>query len=962
MPSFKTPTSEQVQAALPLISSPQHELYFFSRLNNPLWIKPLKAAGAFSSPPKPEKQTDGKLLYFNWPQSKYLARMAKLAPEDVVEILETIDTDNLAVVTDIVGAANSMPPATAARLVPRITKALRDSSFSLVYFRHAIDLCVRLAKGEQVAKALELAKVLFAPHFDEARGRPRGRDSHWYKEGLQEIAPELATAAGPKFLTMLCSWATAAVEAREHFDKSTGVDYSYIWRPAIEDHSQNRDNDFAGAVIEALRDAFEAAIRAGAIPMEDAVALLKRQKYKVFKRLVLHLLVEFGDRAPERVHQLLMDVDLFADAQVRHEYVQLLKSRWTMLTTEEQNTWMSWIDTGPEAIYSGYHDKPKDPDRTNLQKRYWQFERLHPIRDHLNGHWQAFYKEMLALHGEPEMADLPFRMGPMEHIQDESPYTAEQLAAVPFVDAVRMVATWKPDPQDGFRSRRSVEGLSSTFARFVASNVENSARNAEMLIGAPAVYVRRLIQAVDDAIKAGSTIPLGPVLSLAEWVLTRPAAEVTSPNDDSPMVDNNWQWCRDAMASLIEHVGQAKGGDGRPRYGEDMRGAIWSVVSKLADGPAVTYLSDADDEVHPSLKDWSSRMLNSTRGKAVEAVFDYADWVASLLVPGPRSDAGLEGGFDQMPEVRECLEHQLEREDEDFAGRAAFGAKVGLMYWLDRAWLKTHADDIFDLSAVDADASTSLGWAAWNTFLAYHRPHIEYYRLLKKQYDIAVQHAEALEAERSGEETPFANMAEHLVVLFARGDFGATLEDALKVDDAILARLVTKTREPVRTHALEFVGRSLSDDGALVDAVVQRFMQLWDFYWSEVGQADAADDPTSVTFGRWFSCGKFPTDWSLDRLWAFVQVVPRPEPDSSIAERLAAICNENPQLAAQILKKLVDGDVEGWRVSGWNNEAKAILRCAMAAGGQASQIARATIEVLGRRGFVEFGLLLPRPA
>ena len=53
MPSFKKPTRQQIDTVVQRMRSPEFAGYFFSRLENPLWVVHLKAQGLFGSPPPP---------------------------------------------------------------------------------------------------------------------------------------------------------------------------------------------------------------------------------------------------------------------------------------------------------------------------------------------------------------------------------------------------------------------------------------------------------------------------------------------------------------------------------------------------------------------------------------------------------------------------------------------------------------------------------------------------------------------------------------------------------------------------------------------------------------------------------------------------------------------------------------------------------------------------------------------
>ena len=62
--------------------------YFFLRLNEPAWLQPLKDEGLFRHPLEPERDTEkGTVAFPQWPQSRYLARMAAAGMPDVQQIV-----------------------------------------------------------------------------------------------------------------------------------------------------------------------------------------------------------------------------------------------------------------------------------------------------------------------------------------------------------------------------------------------------------------------------------------------------------------------------------------------------------------------------------------------------------------------------------------------------------------------------------------------------------------------------------------------------------------------------------------------------------------------------------------------------------------------------------------------------------------------------------------------------------
>ena len=58
MKSWKKPTNEMVDKALDSVKKVTARKYFFSRLENPLWLKPLAERNCFKSPPKSRQRFD----------------------------------------------------------------------------------------------------------------------------------------------------------------------------------------------------------------------------------------------------------------------------------------------------------------------------------------------------------------------------------------------------------------------------------------------------------------------------------------------------------------------------------------------------------------------------------------------------------------------------------------------------------------------------------------------------------------------------------------------------------------------------------------------------------------------------------------------------------------------------------------------------------------------------------------
>jgi len=198
---------EVVKKALEQIQkrAANHE-YFFAKLASPDWIRPLEAAGLFASPPPAIRGGDTISFPF-WPESRYLARMAALAPELVLEVVEKIPvTDNVRVHEEFAQAASRMPGPLAARWAKREARWIEQQEH--LYFllpEYLGELIGHLAATGEAEAALTLARALLRIRRGSEGKASRARLDSWnYGQILEKYASALLTAAGKPALDMLC--------------------------------------------------------------------------------------------------------------------------------------------------------------------------------------------------------------------------------------------------------------------------------------------------------------------------------------------------------------------------------------------------------------------------------------------------------------------------------------------------------------------------------------------------------------------------------------------------------------------------------------------------------------------------------------------------------------------------------------------------------------------------------------
>lgn len=950
-------TDTVLNSLRPLLDDADLRREFFQLLKSPAWLEPLDRAGFFEHPQAPER-VEGGVRYPVWLASQYLARMATHAPQEVAVIFSRLKIENPSVLIDILNAANKMPADVAASLVPTICEAIEAGALWL-HFSNATNFCVQLATESQTDAAMTLAKTLFAPQFGQGEEEPSRRDKHWYMEGLKKVVPVLTAKAPNRFIGDLCDWLTALITAKKHTDPDSGSDYSDVWRPAIEEHEQNRTYDFAGEMVGFVRQAFEQAISDGHLTLDVGLAIVdavgKESGFSIFERLRVHLINCFAEQAPDSARLVMMDRDKFDESDVKHEYAMLMGQRFPMLSQEDRDAWFGWIDAGPDmssfdASSKSYAGRePNDDDRQN-RIHYWQFNRLHWIRDHLDGGRLDFYKKMFAEHGEPLLADLnSYHSSGWGY---ESPFTLEELSNLSFDEALDKVNTWRPESARGFSRGPEIEGAAETFGQYVSGKAAEFSAHAEMLEGCQPIYVRTFLGKMTEAVQVGE-IDVSAVLRLCRWVVEQPLG--SDADEDAAarkMVDKGWRWAREEICRFVETMCKAVSEEG-PRYAiSDYRETIGGLLEHLTRDPAESNIADEAERQNPRTYDFLTSAINSPRGKGVDALVAYARWVAEHV---QREEAGrkiVPNGFGDMPEVKAMLEWQIAAENASCEASAVIGAYISLFYRIDPSWVTENASKIFDLAAIEREPTRAFGWAAWNTFLVWGQAHVDFYRMLRSQYVYAVEHLSEAVLPPNARETPLHHLGEQLVILYGRGNLVAN------DDEQLLFQFLRAASSDVRSQTIAFVGQSLGNDERVPDAVMERFQKLWDWYWPEWGQKDVQARPQSGLFGSWFTCKQFPVEWRLERLEAFLTSLPMPESAEQIVEHLADIADTHVETATRILDLMVRADKEDWRAYAWHDPAKKILESALRGNEVERGMASQLIDYLGRRGYVEFGELL----
>lgn len=964
MKSWKTPTPEEVSRAVALLGRAANYRHFFENLENPLWIQPLQEKEFFKTPPAPEYEDsrDGRIITFpRWPESRYLARMARHAPDLVTNMLLGIShTDNIEVREDIVRAALAMPADLAARFVNAAKQWITGPFFGDFLAMRLGELASHLANGGKTDAALRLTRELLQvqprkpqnsrgerPSPYDFPSEPVARFGTWqYEQILDRVVPPLVDGAGFDAIAMLCDHLEEAVRIKErHKEGRQRVDFSDIWRPAIEDHEQNRGNTVMDALISSLRDSVERLCSTRPESTGALVELLEKREWPVFRRIGMYILGRFVDKAPKLVEQHVADEALFDDYRVLHEYYHLCRLGFAYLSSEAKEKVLGWIRRGleRETVEELIRSRGKEPTDHLVDKVIdkWRLDRLTPMKGRLTGEWAEYYGRLVDEMGEPEHPD--FSSWHETKGGHDTPLTSLEIRSMPIASILAFMRTWEPSES---LWGPSAQGLGRVFEAVVALHPRGFAALAKEFIEMEPTYVRSLLSGLESAVRSGLKFDWRQVLALCEWVTQQPI-NVSGKQPRSLVRDPDWGWTRGQIADLFSEGFNS----GRNTIPFEERSRVWRILEPLTNDPYPTFegsQSPGDDARRdPAMDSW-----NTTRGKAMRSVIQYAVWVRERTDEGSASQPRKDHGLNMMPEVRSILEAHLDVNlDPNPPTRSVYGQWLPALVWLDKDWVASNLDSIFP----PQECHSSLWKATWDGYVTLCRANRSVFELLRNQYRRAID-AIARNADASLTPDPDYALAEHLMTVYWAGG------ESMESEDSLIREFFEKAPSRLQEHALSTIGSYLTHSSVqLSPDIAKRLTDLWEWRRDICQCSETPKDFTRevAQFGLWFVSGKLDERWALEQLLFAIGFSDNVDSEHDVVERLASLAHQFPLAVADCLDAMVAKVSKLWRVYAWHEPAFAALRAVIESGHpEGAERARKVANRFGELGFRDFKILV----
>lgn len=898
-------------------NSPVTYNYFFEKLDNPNWLTPLKENGFFKTPPPPMEHPDGGTSYPFWPQGLYLKKMAAI-PEKQSEVLEIcldVETENTRARSDLLEIALLLP----AEMSVQIVEGIEEIDYFLSPEKYG-KLIKYFAGNGKISEAVTLANRVLAIQPDprpapEYGGHKIPHDpipiigDYDYEEILEKDFPDFVDAAGLDAIKILLDqYENYIKHSNTDRESDSKDDYSEIWRPAIEDHSQNHKFGIKDVLVTGIRDACERFLAKHPDQMETLLTELESRGLLTFKRLELHLLRLFPAENEKKITHLLMNKGEFGEKQrLTHEYFLLAEACASLLSAEQRKVLWSWIEKGGEVDMDIYIARCKEngvepsDEQVTKYKKNWQMYHLLPFKD-IDPAWSKYFKGLMAVVGEPEFPSFRSWSGGSSWGY-KSTISDEQFNEMKPDEIVDFLKKWEPPP-DGDPLEASREGTSRVLATEITNNPAKWSGSLAFFKELDPTYVRSVFSGHRDALRQKKLFDWKPLLNLCLAILTKPIELKGRKPSGFYADDPDWNWSRNTIAELIIEGLDTEDG----KIPLELKDEVWKIIETLTHDPHPTPAEEAKQL--ESDRDPLTIAINSTRGDAIQAVIRYGIWLKNLTPEDERKDWNL---AKNAPEVMKVLNDHLDTAIDPSSGiRALYGERLGNLCWLDMEWVKANIQRIFPEEQKYFDA-------AWETFITFNPAYNDFIPMLLPLYQRAVNEIGKHTRGNHRLHNPEQNLAQHLTLFYCRGK--------LPLDKDILKDFYKRASLELRAEVIDFIGRS-AKELEMSDDVRAKFVALAENRLAVVkaSKTPYIDIQEFKDFSWWVYSQKFDDKWSLDMLIEALKLGCDVEGDHLILERYQSLAPKLPLEVITSTEFMVENDKKGWGVPTWGDELSNVIR------------------------------------
>ncbi|MGI6302685.1 MAG: hypothetical protein ACOX52_16735 [Verrucomicrobiota bacterium] len=871
MKSWTPPTNEMIEKVLASVKRETDRQYFFSRLNNPLWVGPLRERGYFNSPPGLKHLPNGYVQYPHWPELGYLVAVTEEAPDEVVEIILSLPkTDNPRIYDDVLAIALRLEGQQSASLLPKLIEYIElDNPFLAHRFS---GLLQHWAEQGNLGEALEMTKLLVSfredprsrdkqqlrkkkPKSSGASLEPVPRFPQWeYQQILEKGVRPLAEHEPYQVARILIDAVASMIRLGMHpedFEKGSDQDYSEIWCRRLD--KPDRDyQDAKETLVQTLTYACEQVYDKAPESIDALDQALRNHRWKVFNRLRQHLYASHpNDQTLPWIREQILGHDDYPKWEHHFEFQLMIRKASEhfgprLLSEEERSRIFDAILGGPSKMtFRDRMGESYSEEAFQQHQRYFHRMQLRPFAALLSGDARRYFDELegdVSAEAVTDVSYSPYGGVTSGWVSYRSPRAGDELERLTDEELLTYLNNWNERHRckDNWLVEINIYALAGVFQTvFKEKIVPDAERLAFWLTNrdriARPVYVAAMLKAMLELVKEKNFDKLDQWLEFCAWVLSHPdTARVggqPEPRDES-RDHPDWGSSRRAVVDFIDAcVNKDTDAPITARNG-------LALLLRHACGQADWRL-DHDRPVILNCDDPITDAINNTRSRALESLVNFGFWIRRRLPE------------DQLPEVTNILAERLAENAEIPLTRpeqALLAMHFENLCTLNRDWAAQQREIFFP------QANEAVWRDAFGSYIRFNRPVKPTFEVLRGEFDYAIENLNILVNENGDGKELIDRLGQHLFTYYLWGVYPLT------GDESLLERFYDKTNDDRKRWGklFDYVGRSLRNsgrqlEGTLTDRIIAFFE--WRF--------EAAEPLELQEFTFWLEAECLGSEWRL---------------------------------------------------------------------------------------------------
>jgi hypothetical protein len=720
-------------------------------------------------------------------------------------------------------------------------------------------------KPEDIERACLLMKECMAFRWLPEKNK-RGRelvtniDDFWLKKVVDKYSKQLGAKGG------LLAIKVFEDGVRAIFSDSRRDYGSTLWRPAIENNSQN--TDFRGPenrFVEGMRDALAGWIETNS---DEAVEYVKRalnDEAEIVRRIAIHTVTEYFELLREPF-EAVIDAKLFTSGH-RHELYRFLKERFETLTQPGKQKVVAALRALP---------KPKSGEEPERRLKYTQREWLTAIKGHPET--AGWFAELLSDPALGTPTDNPdflsyheMRWGP-----GQTPFGEESL--VVFAEDGSIVDRLNAFKETGSWKGPTLGGLVSALEAAVAASPNTFLPLLSDFHRAKIPFQHALISGFKRVFDPSSAKKPAFDWNVAWPKLMRFFSECLNDETfwESKVEENvNLVPTRSWTTALIAGFLEAGTKDDETAYPPELLPTGWELIKIL--------LAHAADEP-ASLTDPMTHALNTEKGRTIGAMYNHALRVCRVAQkngqPLEQAWATLRPIFDA--EIAKCR-------DANFEFSTLSASYIANLDYMSHDWLVANVKQLFPTEYPVNFKSALAG-------LAYATPTRVIYKLLASDGILDAGFKTKLDDRLSRE-----RITEWICLAYLWGD--ETL------DTPLMAHILTGGIDDLQ-NATEFFWRVHEEK--LTPEQVERILAFWE---KCLASAKSQSEAPASLLSRLSRLAPYLATLDERAKGLLLGVVPYVHTDYStdqLIEELARLADTNPAATVELLECMFDANTPNY--------------------------------------------------